>query len=141
MILRTAEPKDAPALASCFSEAYSVYDGLGLHLPPVADGVAETIEETPVFIAELNGKIAGGLVLRFGADAQIENVAVSPWAAGQGIGKALIFLAERTARKNGYSVITLATHVALIENHSYYRHLGWVETGREGVKVFMRKSL
>ncbi len=140
--LRRATDMDAAALKAVIKAAYARYDDRDLSLPAVEDGLRDIIAETPVFVAEDSGGILGGLVLRFNPDnAQIENVAVSPLAGGRGIGKALLAHAEGEAKSAGFSELVLATHFALPENIALYAHLGWQETGREGVKVYMSKPL
>ena len=73
--------------------------------------------------------------------ASIANIAVDPQSQGQGIGGALMKLAEEQAKARGFSCLHLATHSLLEENVSLYLHLGWQETGREGSKVLMQKEL
>ena len=71
----------------------------------------------------------------------IANIAVDPNYQGQRIGSALMKFAEDKAREENYSKIQLATHVLLQENLSLYRHLGWIETGRDDVRVYMEKDI
>jgi GNAT superfamily N-acetyltransferase len=140
-LIRSAQPRDAAALTRVIDAAYSIYAGRGLSLPPVSDGMAEAIADTPVFVAEGAAGIVGGVVLRLGPQAKIENLAVTPDGAGQGIGKALMARAEAAARQAGYDRLSLATHEGLAETLRFYARLGWVETGREGVRIFLARQL
>ena len=140
-VIRPAEPRDTAALTRAIDAAYATYEGRGLSLPPVSDGVAEAIAETPVFVAETAAGVVGGLILRLGDAAKIENIAVAPDGAGQGIGGALMKRAEDVARRAGYDRVTLATHAGLTETLRFYARLGWAETGHEGDRVFLARRL
>lgn len=139
-ILRRATPADAPALRACIRAAYSRWSHID-DLPDVAAGVAEDIAAHEVWVAEAAGALAGGLILDIGEDAHLMNVAVHPDHGGKGLGRALIAAAEDSARAAGCGVIRLATHVRMPDNIALYARLGWRETGREGVRVFMEKPL
>ena len=73
--------------------------------------------------------------------ATIANIALDPDFQGRGAGRQLMHFAESRALKKNYSSIHLATHSLLTENLSLYKHLGWVEEGQDGERVFMRKNL
>ena len=60
---------------------------------------------------------------------------------GQGLGSGLMEFADATAAENGYLELRLATHVLLQENVALYLHLGWIEIGRDDVRVRMLKKL
>lgn len=140
-VIRPAELRDAAALRRAIDAAYAIYAGRGLSLPPVSDGVAEAIAETPVFVAETAAGVVGGLILRLGDTAKIENIAVAPDGSGRGIGRALMTRAEMAARQAGYDRLTLATHAGLTETLRFYARLGWAETGRDGDRVFLTRPL
>ena len=142
--IREAVAEDATALAACMKSAYTPYrDRLGsAQLPPMEVDYLAEIEHYPVWVAESDGNILGGLVMTYNNDrASIANIAVNPLYQGQGIGGALMRFAESDARQRGFSELGLATHVLLEENLSLYRHLGWQETGRDATRVHMKKSL
>lgn len=139
-VIRPAVPGDAAALTRAIEAAYSDY-AAGLSLPPVSDGVAEAIAETPVFVAETAAGVVGGIILRLGETAKIENIAVAPDGTGRGIGRALMARAETAARQAGYDRLTLATHAGLTETLRFYARLGWAETGRDGDRVFLTRPL
>lgn len=105
------------------------------------DYLAE-IKNYPTWVVESAGNIVGGLIMVFEADqASIANIAVDPGFQGLGIGGALMKLADSKAKEKKFSEIHLATHVLLVENISLYLHLGWKETGRGDVRVFMQKQI
>ena len=68
----------------------------------------------------------------------LENVAVDPDRQGQGIGRALIDLAEQPARDLGVAEIRLYTNVAMTENMVMYPRLGYVERERITEHGFQR---
>lgn len=141
-VIRRATAEDAADLARCIDAAYAIYDGRVSDLPAVSEGVARDIEAHRVWVADVNGAIAGGLVLVTQEDyAQLANIAVDPQRTGLGLGRALIDKAEVTCRELGLPELRLATHVDIPENVSLYAHLGWRETGRSGNKVLMTKTL
>lgn len=139
MIIRGAQQSDAAALTNCLIAAYAPFVHLGL--PPIADGVAEDIAAHDVYVAEIAGRVRGGIVLALGDAAHIVNLAVDPDAGGHGIGVALIDRAKRVAATAGYADIHLATHVGMTATQTFYRKRGWIETGRAGNKVYFRQDL
>lgn len=140
--IRRATQADTAQVTDTIRAAYSIYDGRGIDLPPVSEGLDRVIAETPVILATDAGRVLGALVLRETPDAlQIENLAVHPDASGQGIARLLLTEAETIARANGFNKLRLATHRDLTETISLYRHLGWTITGAAGLKVQMQKPL
>ncbi len=141
-IIRRARAEDAIALARCIDAAYAIYVGRVPDLPAVSKGIAEDIETHLVWVADIDGEIAGGLVLVAQDNhAQLANIAVDPTRTGLGLGRALIGQAEMACRELGLPELRLATHVDMPENVALYAHLGWQETERRGNKVLMAKRL
>ena len=66
------------------------------------------------------------------------NVAVLPSHHGQGVGRALLELAERRTRAAGHTRIRLYTHVTMVENQRLYERIGYVETHRTTEHGFTR---
>ena len=124
--------------------AYAVYQIRmdGGRFPPMEVDYSAEIKNFPTWVAEYNGKIVGGLIMTFEAgNASIANVAVYPEFQGQGLGGGFLNLAESIAQEKDYSELHLTTHVLLSENLSFYRHMGWQETARDAVRVYMKKEL
>lgn len=142
--IRPAVAEDSLDLQRCMQSAYASYQDRmgGKRLPPMELDYAIEIRDFPTWVAEHDGNISGGLIMMFARDqASIANIAVDPAMQGQGLGGALMELAENIARGRGYSELKLATHVLLTENISLYRHLGWIEIDRDDVRVYMSKSI
>lgn len=140
--IRRAVAGDAQALAACIDAAYAVYAARIADLPAVSDGIAEDIRDNIVWVSIRDDRIVGGLVLIARPDhIVLANVAVDPAAAGEGIGRALIELAETETRRLDLDTLRLSTHVDMPENVRLYEHLGWRETGRSANKVTMEKRL
>ncbi|MGJ8618072.1 MAG: GNAT family N-acetyltransferase [Sulfitobacter sp.] len=138
--VRRAIADDAESLAACIRAAYARYSDLTL--PDVAGGMVQEIAEHQVWVFEAGGEVVGGIAL--GKDegrAHLRNIAVHPDHGGKGIGSALIKTAIAACRADGVRSIVLATHVGMPENVALYRHLGWVETGRENDKVYMSRMI
>ena len=139
MILRRATNEDVAGLTSVLEAAYEPFQALGL--PPVTEGIADDIRDHSVWIAEVGGKVQGGIVLVLGSRAHIANLAVHPDAGGHGIGKALIEMASEASVAAGHRQVHLATHAKMTATQAFYRKLGWQETGRDGDKVYFQKKL
>lgn len=142
--IRKAIINDARNLKSCMEMSYSKYLNRlnGKPLPPMEVDYEEEIANFPVWVAEFNKEIVGGLILMFEDDyATIANVAVRSDFQGKGLGRGLIDFAESEAKSRGYSEIRLATHILLTENVSFYHNLGWIEIGRDETRVYMKKNI
>ena len=142
--IREATLDDSVGLHHCMTSAYSSYQSrLGtVRLPPLDADYSAEIKNFPTWVAECGGEIAGGLIMAFEADyAVVSNIAVQPEFQGRGLGGGLMRFAEAKARERQLSELRLTTHALLTENVSLYLHLGWTETDRDDVRVFMKKRI
>jgi GNAT superfamily N-acetyltransferase len=145
--LRPAAPGDAPAIAVCVDAAYAKWVPLLGRKPwPMLQDYSEVIAKELVFVAELDDRFAGVLVLSNTDDGfLIENVAVLPALAGRGIGRALLVHAEQEAKARGYDSVYLYTNEKMVENIALYAKAGYVQYERREeqgfCRVFMRKML
>ena len=140
--IRRAVTEDAEAITHCIDQAYAAYRDALPDLPDVSEGVAEDIEENTVFVATLDGRLVGCLILIQTALAlKIANVAVSPSMRGTGLGRLLLEKADAEARRLGVSELSLTTHTSMTGNVSLYQHLGWSLTARTANKVEMSKPV
>ena len=126
--IRKALPEDAEGLERCMHRAYALYQARmdQTRLPPLQTDYAAEIRDFPCWVVEADGVIVAGLVMSFeDAWGSIANVAVDPGFQGRGVGGALMAFAETQAQKRGLAELRLATHVLLVENLAWYRHLGY----------------
>ena len=102
----------------------------------------QEIAQYPVWVAEQDGMIVGGLILMFEEGfTTIANVAVHPHTQGTGLGRRLLEMAEVQALEQGDTELRQATHVLLSENISFYTHLGWQELGQDEMRVYFRNKI
>lgn len=106
----------------------------------------EVIASHVVWVVESQGKIVGGLVLIPAGDhVLLDNIAVHPDYQGQGIGRALLDLADTETRQLGLDELRLYTHIKMYENLELHSRLGWEETHcgeQDGYeRVFFRRRL
>ena len=140
--LRRAEIDDADGLARCLDAAFASYRERIADLPPMSENCAEEIAEHLVWVAEAGGRIVGGLVLVPDESFMLlANVAVHPDLRGKGLGRRLLTLAETEAEDRGYAELRLTTHADMPETVQLYARNGWLQTGRQGNKIRMRKAL
>ncbi len=145
--LRIAGEADAEELSALVDDAYGHYvERLGMLPGPMTDDYAEVIRDRDVTVVESEGTIVAAIVLGVTEEGfTIENVAVHPTRQGEGMGRVLLELAEREARRTGFDAIHLYTHEKMAENLALYARIGYAEYERrasEGFsRVFMRKRL
>ena len=142
--LRKANIADAAALSACMHAAYGVYAARldGVILPPMTVDYEEEIRGYPVWVAEADGGIIGGLILMPEEDCMtIANIAIHPAFQGKGIGRDLMAHAQTEAGKLNYQELRLATHISLTENIAFYTRLGWSEMERDDRRIMMSKRI
>ena len=145
--IRPALPEDAAAVAACVCQAYVRHiQRIGRQPGPMLLDYAQVLRDDSVFVAMDAGEVVGVLVLNTTDEGFcLDNIAVRPDHAGQGLGRRLLALADDQARSADQRSIYLYTHVLLTENQALYRQNGYVEYDRRVVngfpRVFMRKAL
>lgn len=70
----------------------------------------------------------------------VGKLAVAANHRGKGLARALLTLAENRAKALGFAALELETRVELVENHTVFRALGFVETGRKAHAGFDRPT-
>jgi len=110
------------------------------------DDYAAHVTAGEVFILTIDGLITGVLVLIPRPDhLLLDNIAVEPSRAGQGLGRRLVQFAETEALRRGHAELRLFTHERMVSNIDLYARLGFVETHRASVegfdRVFMSKAI
>lgn len=145
--VRRAQPSDATALSELAHAAYEHYvERIGRPPAPMTADYAASIRDDQTWTAYDADGVLGLLVLAPQADhLLLDNVAVHPAAQGRGVGRLLMELADREARRQGYAEVRLYTNEAMTENLAYYPRLGYVETHRavDGGfrRVYFRKDV
>lgn len=139
--IRTAEPRDLPAIEAIAQAAYALYvprmdrkpfpmlDDYGAH---IASGTAHVLEEA--------GRIRGYIILLPAADGALllDNVGIHPAAQKRGYGKKLLDFAEAVARARGLGRIVLYTNEIMRENLAWYPKLGYTVTDHVTEKGYRR---
>jgi ribosomal protein S18 acetylase RimI-like enzyme len=146
--LRRAAADDVPRIQHVAEQAYAPYlPRMGGRRPgPLDADYAVAVAEHETWVAEWETEVVGFLVLVSQVDGMLlENVAVHPSRHGQGVGRALLVLAEERAAAAGHVCLRLYTHETMVENQRLYERIGYVETHRGGghglVRVFYEKRL
>jgi ribosomal protein S18 acetylase RimI-like enzyme len=145
--IRAADAADARRIGEIARAAYLKYvPRIGREPAPMAADFAAEIAAGRVVVVEAGGSVLGYLVAWPQADGYfIDNIAVDPAEQGRGLGRHLMNYAERETRRHGLAALRLYTNVAMSENLSLYRRMGFVETHRaveQGFsRVFMRRDL
>lgn len=145
--LRQAVDADAGFAAVCVAAAYAQWIPLiGRKPGPMLEDYHTVIATNQVLIAELGGQPVGLLVTRQTDEGfLLDNIAVLPECAGQGIGRLLLVRAEEEASRQGYQSLYLYTNERMIENIELYTRIGYREYARRQEsgfrRVYMRKQL
>jgi ribosomal protein S18 acetylase RimI-like enzyme len=130
--IRLAVAADLDAINTLTESAYEPYTKLfGAPPLPVTEDYAPHIEHGAVWLLEVEGDLAGVLVLETEADHMlIFSVAVAPGLQGKGLGIKLLEWAEKQAREAGFGELRLFTNSRMERNIALYKSFGYRETGR-----------
>lgn len=155
--IRRARPEDAGAIRACADAAYSKYiPRIGRAPAPMAADFDAQIADGFLHVAVAPDDGVLGYVCFWPepvpeADAngpshiQLDSIAVTPKAAGRGVGKSLLSFVETSAKEMGATAIHLYTNAAMTENLTMYPALGYTATDRrteDGFsRVYFRKPL
>ncbi len=125
---RPARPEDAPALAALSTQ---------LGYPSSPDEMRARLrailgrDEHAVLVAEKDGQVVAWIhafILRLveaNPEAEIGGLVVDEGCRGQGIGRALVHLAEEWARALGCATIAVRSNVVRERTHRFYEDLGY----------------
>lgn len=141
--IRPAKPDEAQAVAACVKAAYQHYVAqLGTTPGPLLEDYAQVLRTRQVMVALIENAVVGVLVMATTDEGfLLENVAVVPACQGQGVGRALIEMAEQTAAAQGFGSIYLYTHEQMGENLALYAKAGYAEYDRRAEQGFSRVFL
>lgn len=128
---RATDPYDWAALLALIQRAFAAMEGVidppsSLHrLTP--EGIAEQARQGEVWVIGTPPAACVFFTPKEGA-LYIGKLAVDPLRQGQGLGRALLDLAETRARVLGLPTLELQTRVELTANHAIFQRLGFVQT-------------
>ncbi|WP_334152002.1 GNAT family N-acetyltransferase [Microbacterium sp.] len=131
--LRAAESSDAEVIQAIETAADALLiDALGAwDWPPVDAGAGRLSSPGFVLIAEdsaSNSPIGFVHVLDIDGLAHLEQLSVTPAAARNGHGRALVTAALDEARERGYTRLTLRTYAEIPWNAPFYASCGFLES-------------
>ena len=131
-MIRAAVARDLPVLRDIERAAGEVFRSVGMAAvagdePLGLTDLARFQEDGRAWVATDDGDraIAYLLVEELDGAAHIDQVSVHPDHARQGVGRALIDVAEAWAGKKGLTALTLTTFADVGGNALYYRRLGF----------------
>jgi len=139
--IRPALAADEPAIRACAEAAYGGYIAtIGRRPAPMDADFAAQIAAGQVHVAtDATGALLGYVVFYpEGRHMHLEAVAVTPAAAGKGIGRQLIGFCEGAAHRSGLGAVHLYTNRKMTANLSLYPYLGYVEVDRRSEDGFDR---
>lgn len=140
-------------LLALILDAFAYMDGIidppssALMLTPASLAAKACVETA--FLASLGDELLGCVFMADKPDHfYIGKLAVAPAAQATGIGRRLLAVAERHARKRGKPILELQTRMELVGNQQAFRKLGFSETRRTAhpgysspTSITMRKVL
>lgn len=145
--IRLAEPGEAIIVRNLVQRAYARWiPVVGRRPAPMDDDYGAHIMAGEVFCLTIDGIVTAVVVLIPRPDhLLLDNIAVEPSSAGQGLGRRLVQFAETEAVRRGKAELRLFTHERMLGNIDLYARLGFVETHRASVegfgRVFMSKAI
>ena len=125
MRIRRALPEERDALEALQRRASTALEEYRDQLEAHPDAIhlpAEQLARNDVFVAELDGAVAGFAVLLGG---ELDGLFVEPGLWGRGIGRALVEAAVHEARRRGLSVTVIAGASA----RGFYEKCGFTVEG------------
>jgi ribosomal protein S18 acetylase RimI-like enzyme len=146
-VIRRARPAEAPAVGALVEAAYAPWVPIVGRRPfPMDDDYAARIAAGEAWVLEDAEGIGGILVLEDEPDhLMLDNIAVAPARAGQGLGRVLLDFTEAEARRRGRPEVRLYTNVLMVRNIALYAARGYRETERRQeqgfARVFMAKPV
>ena len=132
--IRIAAPADAGPIARVLAEAFAEYrpqyTQAAFHATcPSSDVILKRMAEGPVWIADIDGMVAGTVAAVSVGDAlHIRGMAIRPGARGQAIGRLLLERVKQHAVDQGHERMTLSTTPFLGRAIRLYESFGFRRT-------------
>lgn len=138
--IRRARPDDVDVLGAIVERAFGRYvERIGRRPAPMDGDYGARVADGLVDVAEEDGVLLGLIVLVVGDGyLLVETVAVDPSRQGQGVGRALLAHADRTAELLDLAELRLYTNASMTENLELYPRLGYREVERATRNGFER---
>lgn len=140
-MIRPAVPSDEADIRTCIERAYTRYvAAMGRRPAPMDADIGADIAAGHAHVAiAADGRFQGFIVFLADGNAMLlDNVAVMPSAAGQGVGRALIRFCEAEALSRGFDRVRLYTNEKMVDNLAIYPRLGYAEIDRRTENGFNR---
>lgn len=140
--VREAQAADVGAIAGLLREAFvefeTLYDPKAFEATlPSADRLLDRHREGPVWVAELNGALAGTVSgVPAAQSLYIRSMAVKPSMRGRGVGAKLLGELERFAAARAVERLYLSTTPFLVDAIALYERAGFVRTEEEPHALF-----
>ena len=135
VIIRAAEPRDLDALLGLLESLFSIEADFEFDASKQRAGLSLLIGGACVLAAEREGRVVGMCTVQTvistaegGPVGWVEDVAVAPDCAGQGIGRELLAQAEAWAAQHGLTRLQLLADRNNAPALGFYGHLGWSRT-------------
>lgn len=147
LVTRPARPEDADEIRTVVRAAYQRWVPIvGREPRPMQADYAAVVRTHRFDLVEADGRIVALIETEARSDHYwVENIAVLPERQGQGLGRALLALADELAQAAGFSELRLLTNGKMTTNRRLYASVGYVETLEEpfmdGTVVYLAKRL
>jgi ribosomal protein S18 acetylase RimI-like enzyme len=148
MLIRRATQADAPAILALVPRLVSSFTPPPWREPMamtvtdrdvIGEAIASTAEDPSIFVAEIDGAVAGFIHVRSLEDyyrrrkhGHVADLVVAQTHEGQGIATALLAKAEEWARAQGYDWMTLNVFEQNVRAERLYQKLGY---GRDIIRL------
>jgi len=131
---------DIPAIENCAKAAYERYvKRIGREPAPMQTNFEEQLNTHWIDVYVKQQTVVGYIVYQLqGPKMMLENVAVHPFYAGNGFGRALIAHVEKAAAELKIPTVFLYTNEAMTENLVLYPRLGYRQTHKAVESGFSR---
>ncbi len=136
--VRPASPADHEAVAELTVEVYRAGGWTEDDYEPALRAVASRATSATVLVAEVDGKVVGGITVatRGGewaeqsvpGEAVVRMLAVDAAARGAGAGEALVRACLDVARADGCTLVRLSSQDSMTAAHRLYERVGFVRT-------------
>ena len=151
VMVRPATKEDVPAIRQIMQEAFSFYAmKVGISSPGSVQALEETcadiekqLEEKVIFVAEVDGMVAGSVRLELMSDGSVyfSRFGVLEVFKGKKIGDELMAAVDTYMVENGYERLMLHTAASLLSLIRFYYSKGFVIVSSDAPRGYTRALL